>query len=148
MIAICIIGLFGIVMMVPRLSNWFAQKTGFIADAGSKIHGTSGFLVGAALGLVWTPCAGPILAAITTLVATQQVTFTVFLMTLAYSIGAGIPLLMIAYGGKKILNIPTIAKHTETIRQVFGGLMLLTAVALYFNWESSIISPNSISKNI
>ena len=134
--AIFIIGFFGIVMLIPFLSNKFAQKTSFIADAGTKLQGSSGFLVGVALGLVWTPCAGPILAAITTLVATQKITWMVVFMTIAYAIGAGIPLLMIAYGGKKLLHIPILARHTETIRQVFGILMILTAVALYFNWET------------
>lgn len=145
-IAIGIIGLFGIVALVPALGDRFAAWTGGIATLGANLQSKarsahsggfwSGWLVGAALGLVWTPCAGPILAAITTLVATQQVTFQVFLLTLAYSLGAGLPLLLIAYGGNWALkNSPFLVRHAEGIRQLFGGIMIFTAIALLFNWD-------------
>ncbi|MFI5343015.1 MAG: cytochrome c biogenesis protein DipZ [Chlamydiales bacterium] len=144
--AIGIIGLFGIVALIPSWGDRFAAWTGGIANLGSDFQSKtrqvqsrgfwSGWLVGLALGLVWTPCAGPILAAITTLVATQHVTLEVFLLTLAYSLGAGLPLLLIAYGGNWVLRgSPTLIKHAETIRQLFGGIMVLTAVALLLHWD-------------
>lgn len=144
--AIGIIGLFGIVALVPSLGDRFAAWTGGVANLGtgfqSKTHQIqsrgfwSGWLVGLALGLVWTPCAGPILAAITTLVATQHVTLEVFLLTLSYSLGAGLPLLLIAYGGSWVLRgSPSLIKHAEAIRQIFGGIMILTAIALLLHWD-------------
>lgn len=144
-IAILIIGLFGIIMIFPYLSNWFARATSSIGNLGTDIQSQAvgnktgfggGLLLGGALGLVWTPCAGPILAAVTTLVATQQVSWQIILLTLAYSIGAGIPLLLIAYGGNWALShSPSLAKHSEEIRKIFGILMVLTAVGLSFNLE-------------
>lgn len=145
-IAIAIIGFFGLVMIIPSLSNRFAWFTSSIADLGTQVQsyspaeGKKGFLsgivLGAALGLVWTPCAGPILASITTLVATQHVSFNTILLTLAYTIGAAIPLLLLAYGGKWTLKHSiSLSRHAETLRQVFGGIMLLTALALAFNWD-------------
>lgn len=144
-IAIGIIGFFGLVLLLPPLSNWFAKITNSIASFGSQIQTPpqsnskgfwSGFIIGSALGLVWTPCAGPILAAITTLVATQNVSLDVVWLTIAYSIGAGLPLLLIAYGGHHALTtFPLLVKHTEGIRQVFGVFMILTALALAFNWD-------------
>lgn len=144
--AILIIGFFGLVMILPGLSNLFARVTSFIATLGSdtqqkvtiKSKGfLSGLLLGIALGLVWTPCAGPILAAITTLVATQSITFNIVLLTLAYSLGAGLPLLAIAYGGNKVLNsVPFLSRNSEIIRQGFGWVMLATAIALAFNFDS------------
>lgn len=144
-VAISIIGFFGIVLIIPSLSDKFAMMTSSFSNFGTQLQGkvrgqqtgfTSGLIIGAALGLVWTPCAGPILAAITTLVATQQVTFSVILLTMTYSLGAALPLLLIAYGGHRALNMTSVAKHTEMIRKIFGFLMILTAFALAFNWDT------------
>lgn len=146
--AILIIGLFGIVMLFPYLSDRFATATSFIGGVGSSIQSQtrgkstgffSGLLLGSALGLVWTPCAGPILAAVTTLVATQQVSLQIILLTLTYSLGTGIPLFLIAYGGKRALTkFPLLARHTEEIKRFFGFLMILTAFGLTFNFEVAL----------
>jgi len=142
-VAIAILFLLGIVMLIPRLSDLFAKATSSIADIGSNIQGATprsgfggGFIFGLALGLLWTPCAGPILAAITTLVATQSINFFTVLMTLSYSIGAGIPMFLIAYGGgKAIQSSRLLSAHSEGIRQFFGGLMILTAVSIALHWD-------------
>jgi cytochrome c biogenesis protein CcdA/thiol-disulfide isomerase/thioredoxin len=143
-IAIAIIAFFGIVLIFPVLSDKFAMLTNSLASFGAQLQAhsrrqqsgwISGFIIGLALGLVWTPCAGPILAAITTLVATQQVSFSVVLLTIAYSLGATLPLLAIAYGGQRVLGFPLLAKHAEGIRQMFGVFMILTAIALILNWD-------------
>lgn len=142
--AIAVIGFFGLVLLLPVLSDKFAMLTNSLANFGAELQVRShnqrsgfmsGMIIGFALGLVWTPCAGPILAAITTLVATQQVSWEIVLLTLSYSLGAGLPLLIIAYGGQRALSFPSLAKHTERMRQIFGALMILTAVALVFNWD-------------
>lgn len=146
--AIIIIGLFGVVMFFPYLSDRFAQATSFIGNLGANIQVQtrgkstgfgSGLLLGSALGLVWTPCAGPILAAVTTLVATQKVTLQIILLTLTYSLGTGVPLFLIAYGGNRALNkFPCLARHTEDIKKLFGCLMILTAIGLAFNLEVAL----------
>jgi cytochrome c biogenesis protein CcdA/thiol-disulfide isomerase/thioredoxin len=138
-IAVVIIILFGLIMIFPGLSNRFASLMSSIAHTGSAIQQEasqssgfiSGFILGIALGLVWTPCAGPILATIVTLVAIHEVNFNTFLVTLAYSIGTGIPMLLIAYGGQYILqSSKSLVRHSESIRKVFGILMILFALAI------------------
>lgn len=142
--AIVIIAILGITMVVPalsrmieglisRMSSLFGQRSkrgsGFLA----------GFITGISLGVVWSPCAGPILAAIATLAATGKVTLSVVLVTLAYIIGVGIPLFIFAYGGRQVITRTRfLSQYTGRIQQVFGVIMLLTAVAIYTNYDRLI----------
>ncbi len=142
--AIVIIAFFGLSMLFPALGNFLAKLTAPIEQTGAKLEARSrthsgflgSFILGLALGLVWTPCAGPILAAIITLVAVNQVSSTAFLMVLFYSLGAAIPMFLIAYGGQRIVaSSKSLSKHTETIRKIFGMLMLCTAFVIFMNWD-------------
>lgn len=142
-LAIFMIAAFGLVMVFPKLSEWFSKVTAPIAGLGQNLQSKqpksgfwSGLLFGAALGLVWTPCAGPILAAITVLVATQSITWNTVLITLAYSIGAGIPMFLIAYGSRQVIQSSEwLSSHLEGIRRFFGVVMILTAVAIALHWD-------------
>lgn len=144
-LAIFIIALFGLFMIFPSLEIFLVRATTSVEEAGSKLQSQaekvksgfwSSFIVGLALGLVWTPCAGPILAAIVSLVAINQVTLTVFLMILFYVLGAAIPLFLIAYGGQRIImTSKSLSRHSETIRKCFGIVMLLTAFFIFMNWD-------------
>lgn len=141
--AITLIFLFGLMMIFPRLSDWFAKTAAPIANLGQALQETQsrsgfwgGMVFGLALGLLWTPCAGPILAAITTLVATQSINSTAVMMTLSYSLGAAIPMFLFAYGSSKLIQTSRfLSRHSEHIRQFFGMLMILFALLLTFNWD-------------
>jgi cytochrome c biogenesis protein CcdA/thiol-disulfide isomerase/thioredoxin len=90
-----------------------------------------GLLLGASLGLVFVPCAGPVLAAITVVGATQDVGFRSIVLTLAYATGAAVPMLIVALGGRAGVN--ALRPHAHRIRQGLGVVVAATALAIAFN---------------
>lgn len=146
--AIVVIIFFGLTMLFPALENLFTIATAPLTRLGSVFQQESttiqadflsGLLLGIALGLVWTPCAGPVLATITALAATNGVTFTAILITCTYSCGAAIPLLFMCIGGKKITDKFTILlPYSGTIRSFFGILIIASAFAMLFHLDTAI----------
>ncbi len=135
MAAIALIFIFGLVLLVPPLSDWFSRVTTPFVGLGEQLKGGSGWIggliLGASLGLLWTPCAGPILAAIVTLAITQTVTLKLFFLALFYSLGAALPMLLIIYGGQTLLRSSRfLSSHLESIRKAFGLLLLLTSLSM------------------
>ena len=136
---------FGLTLLFPWLGDRFTALTSVFSNLGTAIQeratlvGTgflSGFILGGALGLIWTPCAGPILATITALVATSAVNINAIMITLVYSFGAALPMFLIMYGGNRIINSTQfLAGYTELIRKVFGALMILGALAIAFHFD-------------
>lgn len=166
-IATVALAIFGVFMIWPTpfekltayLSKYSTKANSLSTKAGTGNFG--GFVLGIMLGLIWTPCAGPVLGSILTLIATQTDTAQASILLFAYAVGAGIPMLLIAYGGQFITTkVRAIAPYTTIIQQVFGVIILLLAIAIYFQYdtliqaailekynfgtlESKIISPNS-----
>ncbi len=99
-------------------------------------HPASGFLLGLSLGLVFVPCAGPVLATITVLAAKSQVSLDTVVLTLAYSVGAGVPMLLIAVGGQRATQ--RLRAAGPTFRRASGVVLALSALAIAFNLEQTL----------
>jgi cytochrome c biogenesis protein CcdA/thiol-disulfide isomerase/thioredoxin len=142
-IAITFLGIFGLLMIWPKPFELLTAKmSGTINSAnqlGSGQGNWGGLILGLVLGIIWTPCAGPILGSILTLVATQGSTAKSAVLMFAYAIGAGVPMLIIAYGSQWITTkVKSIAKYSVRLQQIFGVLILLLAVAMYFQYDVTI----------
>jgi thiol-disulfide isomerase/thioredoxin len=88
-------------------------------------------LLGASLGALWTPCAGPVLATILALVAGQSSVSETAPLLLAYAAGAGLPMLAIAYGGQLITRqVRAFTRHAERFRRVCGLMVVASAMTL------------------
>lgn len=142
--AVIVIGFLGLTMLIPYLAARFevlisrlSSTLGVGLNKGTGFLG--GFITGLTLGIVWSPCAGPILATIATLAATGKVSLSVVLVTFFYCIGVGIPLFLFSYGGQQFINkAKGVSKYTGRIQQVFGLIMILTALAIYTNYDTLI----------
>jgi cytochrome c biogenesis protein CcdA/thiol-disulfide isomerase/thioredoxin len=97
-----------------------------------------GFLLGVSLGLVFVPCAGPFLGAIAAGAANENFGGSTIAATLAYAVGAGIPMLVIAYGGREAAA--RIRARAPQVRTVAGVLVAAVAVALVFHVEDHLTS--------
>lgn len=142
--AVIVIGFLGITLIVPKLSavleGYVSRLSGRFGTGNQNRTGfMGGLLTGLALGLVWTPCAGPILATIATLAATTAVNTQVVLVTIVYVIGVGIPLFLFATVGRLLFTKSRVlSAYTGRIQQVFGVIMILTAVAIYTNYDKTL----------
>lgn len=145
-LAVFIIVFLGLTMVIPPLGIIFEMLVGKLSTLfgqGNKNTKHSGFLpgfiTGLSLGVIWSPCAGPILATIATLAATGMVSFSVVLVTSAYVLGVGIPLFLFSYGGARIIaHTRGINKYTPRIQQGFGVIMIMTAIAIYYNYDQTL----------
>lgn len=143
--AVVVIGFLGLTLVIPALSakleaavSRLSGKFGIVSNP-TKTGFWSGFVTGFALGIVWTPCAGPILATIATLAATQAVNLNVILVTIVYVIGVGIPLFIFATAGSALFaKSRVLSKYTGRIQQVFGVIMIVTAVSIATNYDKVI----------
>ncbi len=152
-VSVVILILFGVSLLLPqfqllmeklfnKLSNKFATpkigKDGLSTDRQGFIGGT---LIGFSIGLIWTPCVGPILASIITLAATSTVGFSAVIITLSYALGTAIPMFAIMYGGRSLLQkVPWLIPNAAKIQKAFGVLMIITAIGIYFNVDRNFQS--------
>ena len=95
-----------------------------------------GFFFGATLGLVFVPCAGPVLATVTVVAANNSVGLRAILLTLAYAVGVAVPMLLIARGGLEASA--RLRQHAETVRIVSGAVIAAVALGLVFHLDDNL----------
>jgi cytochrome c biogenesis protein CcdA/thiol-disulfide isomerase/thioredoxin len=90
-----------------------------------------GFVLGLAVGVVYVPCAGPVLAAIAVVGATHRVGLTAVILTAAFAVGTAVPLLAVAAaGGQLTSRIGAIRRRAPQIRRVGGAVLVVFAVLI------------------
>ena len=141
--AVLLLG-FGLLMIWPAPFEWLSVRLGGLSNgsvAQSRQGMIGGFVLGTTLGLVWTPCAGPVLGSILTVVATSKDTAWASLLLVVYAIGAAIPMLLIAYGGQAVTTrIRSMARITPRLQQGFGIVVIAFAIASYFQYDTLIVA--------
>jgi cytochrome c biogenesis protein CcdA/thiol-disulfide isomerase/thioredoxin len=135
LVALVLLGISLIVPAVDRLLERPFSRLALGPGAGNR----KGFALGIALGAVYIPCAGPVLAVISVAGATSKIGGSTVVLTLAFALGTSIPLLAFALAGRRITErIKAFRSRQRLFRSASGVVMIALALALTFNLTDAI----------
>ncbi|MDQ8043413.1 MAG: cytochrome c biogenesis protein DipZ [Solirubrobacteraceae bacterium] len=129
-LAIVVLLAFGLALVVPALADRLERPLLALSRLGPKTAGSgfaTGLLVGGALGFVYAPCAGPILAAVVTVSAASGNTVAI---AIAYALGSAIVLLLLSLGGRRVMDRVRKAGRGPVVQRALGGILVLTAACM------------------
>jgi cytochrome c-type biogenesis protein len=153
--AAVLMGIFGLIILVPPLYARFSQvASGLTGGAGDyvgrlNVDGRFGHAgLGALLGLVWTPCAGPTLGAAIGMASQSGQLATAIAVMLVFSLGAAVPLLVLSYGSRTAVmgrrtQLVRIAKWGKPIMGVALVAVSLLALTGFDKTVEAIINANT-----
>ncbi|XZG69744.1 cytochrome c biogenesis CcdA family protein [Chitinibacteraceae bacterium HSL-7] len=131
--------LFGAAMLIPRWQDALARWLMPVADQAQQASGrfnpaslSGAFLIGATLGMVWSPCSGPLLGATLTLVATEGGALSGGVLLALFGLGAAIPLVGVAYLSRSTLSRLRghVLAHSQRVKYVFAFLLIAAGLAV------------------
>ncbi|MBC3186670.1 redoxin domain-containing protein [Corynebacterium sp. zg-331] len=133
----------GLSMMWPALNDALERPFTRIRIPsriqGATRKGGSGFGVGLALGAVYSPCAGPVLAAVTVAGATGEIGWGNVALAVSFAAGACTPLFFFALAGKKMsARAAFVRTHRTAIARAAGALIIALAVAIALNLPAAL----------
>jgi cytochrome c biogenesis protein CcdA/thiol-disulfide isomerase/thioredoxin len=132
-LGIAVLMVIGVGLLIPRFEQLLEKPFQWLPKKNVQNRG-SGFGVGLALGAVFVPCAGPVLAAIIVAGATGQIGVGTVLLTVSFAIGVAIPLLAFALAGRGLIErIKAFRTRERGLRIAAGIAMIALAVGLVFN---------------
>jgi len=137
-VSVVVLLAFGVALIVPEIGARLEAPLARLSRLGPRTRGdgfASGLLVGGALGFVYTPCAGPILAAVISVSAASGRTVIV---ALAYSAGSAAVLLALMLGGRRVLDRVRRAGRGPALQRALGLVMVATAVVIMTNLDVSL----------
>lgn len=130
---------FGLTLLIPAFHTAFERFSSQSVNRVSGVKGEGfwgGVLVGSTLGVLWSPCVGPIMASVITLALNNAVTAQAFVVTLAFSFGTAIPMFAVMTGGRGLLNrVPWLMANLSRVQRSFGVVLVVFAVAIGFNLD-------------
>jgi cytochrome c biogenesis protein CcdA/thiol-disulfide isomerase/thioredoxin len=137
-LAIAVLIVFGVSLMVPplsaRIEAWLSGLAGRIGmPRGSGDGFWSGTAVGASLGLVYTPCAGPILAGVITVSASQSFTAGRLAVALSYGVGSALVLYLLMIGGRRLAS--PLARRGLGLQIATGAVMVAFGLAMLGEYD-------------
>lgn len=139
--------LVGLGLLLPRVERAIQRPfqrlpkafPGTTAGGRPGRFGGNAFVFGLGLGTLYVPCAGPVLAAISIAGTSGHISGGIAVLTVAFSIGVGIPLLLFALaGGNLSRRMATYRSRRSTFRIAGGMVMVLLAFALTFNLTDAL----------
>ncbi len=137
-LGVAMLGLLSIGLLVPQVGEVIERPFARLGASRYANEG-GGFVLGLSLGLVFVPCAGPVLTAISVAAAHHRVGATSLLVTLFYAVGVTIPLLILAVVAQRAtISWSSLRNHLPTVRRVAGVVLGVTTLAIAFNWLGAL----------
>jgi cytochrome c biogenesis protein CcdA/thiol-disulfide isomerase/thioredoxin len=124
-----------VILIIPKAGELAERPFRFLTRRRAGDLG-GGFLLGASLGLVFVPCGGPVLAALTANVATSRVGGWIVVIAIAYAVGAALPMLAIARGSHGLAA--RFRRRAQTVRVAGGVLIAASALVIYEGWAENL----------
>jgi cytochrome c biogenesis protein CcdA/thiol-disulfide isomerase/thioredoxin len=137
-LAVIVLIAFGLVMLIPPLAQRVQAPLSRLARFGPKTRGSgfwTGLGVGAALGFVCAPCAGPILAAVISVSASGHTSVRIVAIAISYAIGLSAVLTLYTLGGRKLMDVVRRRARGHLVEQGLGLVLLLTGLAIATNLD-------------
>jgi cytochrome c biogenesis protein CcdA/thiol-disulfide isomerase/thioredoxin len=135
--AIAVLLVFGLSLLVPpaaaRIEAWLSRFSARAPTATGDGY-WSGLLVGAGLGFVYAPCAGPILAGVITVSASQPFSGGRLIVAFAYGLGSAVVLYALMLGGRRVTS--RLARRSTAFQAAMGAVMVLVAAAMFANLDT------------
>jgi cytochrome c biogenesis protein CcdA/thiol-disulfide isomerase/thioredoxin len=155
-IAIVVLAGFGVTLLIPPLSARVEGWISRVVPGPSRVRRDgfgSGLLIGASLGFVYAPCAGPILAGVITVSAAQDFTVGRLAVAFAYSVGSAAVLYLLIRGGRGVTG--RLVAHRGQVQMAMGAVMVAVAAVMVADLDlkferaiaddlpSALVSPTS-----
>ncbi|MFI5617999.1 cytochrome c biogenesis protein DipZ [Streptomyces sp. NPDC051567] len=137
-IGLSLLVLIGLGLIFPPLERLLEKPFARIPQRQVNKEG-SAFVLGLGLGLLYVPCAGPVLAAITVAGARGEINASIVVLTLSFAVGTAVPLLVFALAGRRVAErVAAFRTRARTLRIAAGALMILLALALAFDATTAL----------
>ena len=135
-LGLVVLGVVAVGLIVPPVGDLLGRP--FVRLVRTRPYtGGGGFILGLSLGLVFVPCAGPVLAAITVVSANHHIGISAVILTAAFAVGVAIPLLVFAVAGQQLAaRIKVVRIRAAAVRKGVGVVLGVTALAIGLNWTS------------
>jgi len=143
--ALLLLALFGLALVFPSLSDRATRPLvalgSRLSERGDQESIWSSLVLGVATGLLWAPCAGPILGIIFTAAAIQGATLGTTLLLLAYALGAATSLaLALLVGGRVYQRMKSSLHATEWVRRGLGALVIAGVLAIALGLDTRVLA--------
>ena len=148
-LAVALLGIFGLTLLLPSFAERLMRPlvsagnrlSEFAQADGQQVRASSSFLLGIATGLLWAPCAGPILGLVLTGAALRGASVGTTLLLVAYAAGAATSLAVaLLIGGQVFAAMKRSLGAGEWIRRGIGAAMLLGVVAISLGLDTGVLA--------
>jgi cytochrome c biogenesis protein CcdA/thiol-disulfide isomerase/thioredoxin len=150
--ALLLLGLFGVALLSKRVAEWLARPAVALGNrllesgsTGGAADAMQSLLLGIATGLLWAPCAGPILGLILTGAAIHGPNTGTTLLLLAYALGAAVSIAVVTLAGRGVYGaLRRSLAVSDSLRRGLGVLVLAAVVVIGLGWDTGILTRLSL----